>query len=155
MNNDPAHEVESFVAQVDDELVDLANYLRFTWPSSGSTGIALDDLFAAPLTRGLLRCPIVGRPRVFPTSRGIECREDTSQAAMECKHELIFITATDVNNAIALGEGITDMSCPTFSNVEAMTRKLPHRLDRKVSTEIAAQLVAYYESGVLPTRFEN
>jgi GNAT superfamily N-acetyltransferase len=49
---DPAHETSALVAELDGEVVGIAHWRRFARPSSGSTGIWLDDLFAAPEARG-------------------------------------------------------------------------------------------------------
>jgi RimJ/RimL family protein N-acetyltransferase len=54
---DPANEMNSFVAVSTTEpggpeLVGLANYRRFSRPSSGTIGVYLDDLFAAETARG-------------------------------------------------------------------------------------------------------
>ena len=51
--NDPAHEVNSLVAVTGTDLVGLANHRRFARPSSGTTGLYLDDLFTASTARGL------------------------------------------------------------------------------------------------------
>lgn len=49
---DPDHELNSFVAVYGAEIVGLANCRRFTRPSSGTTGLYLDDLFTVPAARG-------------------------------------------------------------------------------------------------------
>ncbi|TFD53894.1 GNAT family N-acetyltransferase [Cryobacterium sp. Hh11] len=49
---DPSHEVKAFVACIDDRVVGLAHYRRFSRPSSGTTGLFLDDLFTAADVRG-------------------------------------------------------------------------------------------------------
>lgn len=51
---DPGHEVNSLVAAVEPsgELVGLANFRRFSRPSTGTVGLYLDDLFSAPAQRG-------------------------------------------------------------------------------------------------------
>ena len=50
--NDPSHEVNGFVATFGPDVVGLAHFRRFARPSSGSTGIYLDDLFTSPDMRG-------------------------------------------------------------------------------------------------------
>jgi GNAT superfamily N-acetyltransferase len=49
---DDTNEVEAFVATRGDQLVGIAHYRRFCRPSSGATGIYLDDLFTSPAVRG-------------------------------------------------------------------------------------------------------
>lgn len=49
---DPDHEVQSLVAEVDGRIVAIADFRRFARPSTGSTGIWLDDLFTDPEGRG-------------------------------------------------------------------------------------------------------
>jgi GNAT superfamily N-acetyltransferase len=50
---DPAHETGALVAVAGDgSLVGLAHYRRFARPSSGTTGLYLDDLFTTPQSRG-------------------------------------------------------------------------------------------------------
>lgn len=49
---DPAHEVETLVAETDGRIVAIANYRRFSRPSTGTVGIWLDDLFTDPEARG-------------------------------------------------------------------------------------------------------
>ncbi|MGN6742975.1 MAG: GNAT family N-acetyltransferase [Amnibacterium sp.] len=49
---DPAAELSAFVAERDGRVVGLAHYRRFLRPSSGSTGLYLDDLFTDPDARG-------------------------------------------------------------------------------------------------------
>lgn len=49
---DPEHETRSLVATLDDRVVGIANYRRFARPSTGSTGLWLDDLFTDPAVRG-------------------------------------------------------------------------------------------------------
>jgi GNAT superfamily N-acetyltransferase len=49
---DDTNEVEAFVATLDDQLIGIAHYRRFCRPSSGATGIYLDDLFTSPAVRG-------------------------------------------------------------------------------------------------------
>jgi GNAT superfamily N-acetyltransferase len=49
---DPTHEINCFVAISGTDIVGLANYRRFARPSSGTTGIYLDDLFTATTHRG-------------------------------------------------------------------------------------------------------
>ena len=50
---DPAHETRSLVAVADDGTVGgLAHFRRFARPSSGTTGLYLDDLFTRPDLRG-------------------------------------------------------------------------------------------------------
>ncbi|MDO8883081.1 MAG: GNAT family N-acetyltransferase [Pseudotabrizicola sp.] len=50
--NDPAHEVEGFVAEQDGQLVGLAHFRAFARPLSASEGGFLDDLFVSPEARG-------------------------------------------------------------------------------------------------------
>lgn len=51
--NDPAHESCAFVAcDAGGAVVGIAHYRRFARPSSGTSGIYLDDLLAAPELRG-------------------------------------------------------------------------------------------------------
>lgn len=49
---DPDHEVQSLVAEADGAIVGIADYRRFSRPSTGSVGIWLDDLFTDPQARG-------------------------------------------------------------------------------------------------------
>jgi RimJ/RimL family protein N-acetyltransferase len=49
---DTDHEVNSLVAEVDGRIVAIADFRRFARPSTGSTGIWLDDLFTDPEVRG-------------------------------------------------------------------------------------------------------
>lgn len=49
---DPDHEVESLVAEAAGRIVAIADFRRFARPSTGSTGIWLDDLFTDPGERG-------------------------------------------------------------------------------------------------------
>ena len=49
---DPDHEVQSLVAEADGTIVGIADYRRFSRPSTGSVGIWLDDLFTDPQARG-------------------------------------------------------------------------------------------------------
>lgn len=49
---DGDHEVSSLVAEVDGTVIGIADYRRFSRPSTGSTGIWLDDLFTDPEVRG-------------------------------------------------------------------------------------------------------
>lgn len=50
---DPGHETRAFVAATaDGELAGLAHVRRFARPSSGTTGLWLDDLFTRPDLRG-------------------------------------------------------------------------------------------------------
>jgi len=50
---DASHEVHALVAVAGQDLVGLAHYRRFARPSSGTEGLFLDDLFAAPAARGM------------------------------------------------------------------------------------------------------
>lgn len=50
--DDPHLETTALVATIDDEVVGIANYRRFARPSTGSTGLWLDDLFTEPVARG-------------------------------------------------------------------------------------------------------
>ena len=49
---DPAHECNALVAEVEGEVVAIADYRRFSRPIGGSVGIWLDDLFTGPEARG-------------------------------------------------------------------------------------------------------
>lgn len=49
---DPRHETQALVATIDEQVVGIANYRRFARPSTGSTGLWLDDLFTDPAVRG-------------------------------------------------------------------------------------------------------
>lgn len=50
--SDPSHESESLVAEADGQIVAIADYRRFSRPSTGTIGIWLDDLFTSPEARG-------------------------------------------------------------------------------------------------------
>ena len=50
---DSAHECNGLVAEADDVIVGIADYRRFSRPSTGSVGLWLDDLFTDPTARGL------------------------------------------------------------------------------------------------------
>ena len=50
---DAAHETSALVAEVDGVVVGIADYRRFARPSTGTTGLWLDDLFTDPAVRGL------------------------------------------------------------------------------------------------------
>ena len=49
---DDSHEVRGLVAEIDGRLVGITHYRRFARPSSGTTGIYLDDLFTSEDARG-------------------------------------------------------------------------------------------------------
>ena len=49
---DPAHETSALVAEVDGVVRGIADYRRFARPSTGATGLWLDDLFTDPNARG-------------------------------------------------------------------------------------------------------
>ncbi|WP_210481055.1 GNAT family N-acetyltransferase [Naasia sp. SYSU D00948] len=49
---DDDHEVGALVAERDGRLVGIAHHRRFARPTSATTGLYLDDLFAAPDARG-------------------------------------------------------------------------------------------------------
>lgn len=49
---DPAHETSSLIAEIDGDVVGIANYRAFARPSTGTTGLWLDDLYADPAYRG-------------------------------------------------------------------------------------------------------
>ncbi|MGO0604294.1 N-acetyltransferase family protein [Brevibacterium linens] len=49
---DSAHECQGLVAEADGSIVGIADYRRFSRPSTGSLGIWLDDLFTDPEARG-------------------------------------------------------------------------------------------------------
>lgn len=49
---DPEHECESLVAEADGRIIAIADYRRFSRPSTGTVGIWLDDLFTDPESRG-------------------------------------------------------------------------------------------------------
>lgn len=85
---EPGHEVNSLVATVEPagELVGLANYRRFSRPSTGTVGLYLDDLFSSPARRG----------------RGIGRRllgELSERAASEGLSVVRWITAADNEQA--------------------------------------------------------
>ncbi|MFF8893056.1 GNAT family N-acetyltransferase [Brevibacterium casei] len=50
--SDPSHESEGLVAEADGRIVAIADYRRFSRPSTGTVGIWLDDLFTDPDARG-------------------------------------------------------------------------------------------------------
>lgn len=50
--NDPDHETHGLVALLDTEIYGIAHYRRFSRPSTGTTGLWLDDLFTDPDIRG-------------------------------------------------------------------------------------------------------
>lgn len=50
---DPDHECQGLVAQSTDGIVAIADYRRFSRPSTGTVGVWLDDLFTDPEARGL------------------------------------------------------------------------------------------------------
>lgn len=50
--NDPAHEVNCFVAELDGALIGLTHYRPFASPLRAITNGFLDDLFVDPATRG-------------------------------------------------------------------------------------------------------
>ena len=49
---DPSHETNALVATIDEAVVGIAHYRRFARPSTGGTGLWLDDLFTDPAARG-------------------------------------------------------------------------------------------------------
>lgn len=49
---DAQHETHALVAVMSGRVVGIANYRRFARPSTGSTGLWLDDLFTDPAVRG-------------------------------------------------------------------------------------------------------
>ncbi len=49
---DPDHECQGLVAEAEGTIVGIADYRRFSRPSTGSVGIWLDDLFTDPRARG-------------------------------------------------------------------------------------------------------
>lgn len=49
---DPEHECQGLVAESADGIVAIADYRRFSRPSTGTIGIWLDDLFTDPEARG-------------------------------------------------------------------------------------------------------
>lgn len=49
---DSGHESNGLVAEADDVIVGIADYRRFSRPSTGTVGIWLDDLFTDPNVRG-------------------------------------------------------------------------------------------------------
>lgn len=50
---DQEHETRALVAEYDGDVVGIAHYRSFARPSTGSTGLWLDDLFTDPSRRGL------------------------------------------------------------------------------------------------------
>ncbi len=50
---DPAHQTDGLVANMEGSLVGLAHYRWFARPLAGETGLFLDDLFTSPEARGL------------------------------------------------------------------------------------------------------
>lgn len=91
--NDPSHEVNGFVATLGPDVVGLANYRRFARPSSGSSGIYLDDLFTLPTARG----HGVGRALL---------RELSALAESEGRTVVRWITASDNHQARALYDSV-------------------------------------------------
>jgi GNAT superfamily N-acetyltransferase len=68
---DDAHEVNAFVALSGGALVGIAHYRRFARPSSGTIGLSLDDLFAAPSVRGRgVGSALIGRLQALAVSEG-------------------------------------------------------------------------------------
>lgn len=49
---DPHHQMHSIVAEIDGVVVGIADYRPFARPSTGTTGMWLDDLFTDPEHRG-------------------------------------------------------------------------------------------------------
>ncbi|WP_025778649.1 GNAT family N-acetyltransferase [Brevibacterium sp. VCM10] len=49
---DPDHECQGLVAEAAGTIIGIADYRRFSRPSTGSVGIWLDDLFTDPEARG-------------------------------------------------------------------------------------------------------
>ena len=49
---DPEHECEAVVAEAEEVVVAIGHYRRFSRPSTGTTGVWLDDLFTDPDARG-------------------------------------------------------------------------------------------------------
>ena len=50
--NDPDHETHGLVAVLDAKVHGIAHYRKFARPSTGTTGLWLDDLFTDPGARG-------------------------------------------------------------------------------------------------------
>ena len=50
--NDPSHEVNGLVAEIDGVLVGFAHFRPFARPLAAATGLFLDDLFVSPDARG-------------------------------------------------------------------------------------------------------
>lgn len=46
------HESNGLIAELDGTVVGIGHYRRFSRPSTGTTGLWLDDLFTSPSTRG-------------------------------------------------------------------------------------------------------
>ena len=90
---DPSHEVNGLVATSGPEVVGLANHRRFARPSSGSSGIYLDDLFTSPSARG----HGVGRSLL---------RELSALAEAEGRTVIRWITAADNHRARALYDSV-------------------------------------------------
>lgn len=49
---DSAHECQGLVAEADGRIVAIADFRRFSRPSTGTVGLWLDDLFTDPQARG-------------------------------------------------------------------------------------------------------
>jgi GNAT superfamily N-acetyltransferase len=90
---EPDHEVQSLVAEVDGRIIAIADYRRFARPSTGSTGIWLDDLFTDPEERG------------SGAGRALIARLQTI-AAEEGRSVVRWITASDNEQAQVLYEKV-------------------------------------------------
>lgn len=84
----PDHEVNGFIAEVDDVMVGFAHVRAFARPLAATTGLYLDDLFVSPDSRG--------------TGAGPELLKVVKTFAAERGHSVVrWITASD--NARARG----------------------------------------------------
>lgn len=90
---DPDHECNGLVAEVDGRVIGLADYRRFSRPSTGSVGIWLDDLFTDPEVRGR------------GTGRALIARLQEIAAA-EGRSVVRWITAADNAQAQVLYDGV-------------------------------------------------
>jgi GNAT superfamily N-acetyltransferase len=91
--HDPGIEVDGLVAVQEGTLVGIAHIRRFRRPSAGTTGLYLDDLFAAPAARGRG----VGRALIA---------ELNDRALAEGLSVVRWITATDNSTARRLYDSV-------------------------------------------------
>lgn len=86
---DPAHESRGFVAESGGRVVGIGNYRAFARPSTGTTGLWLDDLFTHPESRG--------------TGAGRAILDRLAELAAAEGHSVVrWITAEDNQRAQAL-----------------------------------------------------